>query len=229
MTFKFLLKNLHRYAGIIISLQVSLWVISGVFMYFWDRSDLYYPPHQYPLQIENFTVTSQQLTKKISQETPDVVFQEIISFQRLNKGYFQVKLKSPSKTLIFDQNGSPAKVFNSKQIEQIARDNYSGSGPIKKVELLKKSSGNYISSKPIYKVNFDDAKKNEMYISPQSGQLLARRNGTWNIYNILWEIHLMKYFPLKIINSFLLFFIGVLTLTVILSGVYKFAFPHQKT
>ena len=45
----------------------------------------------------------------------------------------------------------------------------------------------------MWAVRFDDLGKTTFYISPQTGEIMARRHQLWRIFDFVWMFHIMDY------------------------------------
>lgn len=46
---------------------------------------------------------------------------------------------------------------------------------------------------PVWRLSYADADKLAVYISPETGAVLARRSDLWRAYDFLWSLHIMDY------------------------------------
>ena len=45
----------------------------------------------------------------------------------------------------------------------------------------------------MWRVDFDDSRHTTVYVSPQSGKVVGRRNTIWRVYDFFWMLHIMDY------------------------------------
>ena len=77
---------------------------------------------------------------------------------------------------------------------RIAAADYGGAGAIAGVrEVHDHPPIEYRGPLPVWQVQFDDADGLRLYVSPFSGKVVARRTGTWRVYDFLWSLHIMDY------------------------------------
>jgi len=124
--------------------------------------------------------------------------------------------------VLINQEGQKISPLSLEMAKRLALFHYTGQGQIKDLQLLATSDGNYVSSSPVYRAQFEDPQGSELYLDPNTGDLLARRKALWFWYHWIWQFHLMKYTPSPLVNRVLLFVFASLSFLVSLTGLIKF-------
>jgi len=213
---------LHRYGGLIVSLQLLLWSLSGFLMAFWSFGDLYVDPEPQALDPAKFSLSPQAVTQYLP---PQTQVQSLELVLLADQPVYRVR-RIGQPPLLLDPNGQHLSPLSTEYATTLGRSLYLGTGELLRTELLPRSQGNYVSSTPVYRLQFADAQRTEIYLDPNSGQLLARRKALWRWYNRMWEVHLMKYTPSATVNKLLLLAFALLTFVVSLTGLFKFFSRH---
>lgn len=222
-----LLNAFHRYGGLLILAQVMVWSVGGLAIFLLDFSDLYVfkDPRPVPLsQAKLSLVTIEQTVKK---HYPKATITALTVRNVGGQVFYTLQLLPPTRQVLLNNQGQFINAIPEKLIRMLAEENYKGDGLFKRVELLNRSSGNYVSSIPVYRATFTDEQKTEMYFDPKTGQLLAKRRWPWRIYNKMWEWHLMKYTADDRLNKWLLLGFALLTIGVSITGGIKFLTPRR--
>jgi len=77
---------------------------------------------------------------------------------------------------------------------EVARRDYAGPGAVARVilqeEPLLEIRGRDL---PQWRVEFDDSRNTTVYVSPQTGKVTGRRNKIWRVYDFFWMLHIMDY------------------------------------
>ena len=77
---------------------------------------------------------------------------------------------------------------------EVARRDYAGPGTVARVilqeEPLLEIRGRDL---PQWRVEFDDSRNTTVYVSPQTGKVTGRRNRIWRVYDFFWMLHIMDY------------------------------------
>lgn len=72
---------------------------------------------------------------------------------------------------------------------------------------------------PVYQVILDHPKQPHIYVSPVSGEVLARRNAVWRTFDFFWMLHTMDYQTRDDFNHWLLTAMAVLAIATSVSGL----------
>ncbi|MFP4003021.1 MAG: PepSY domain-containing protein, partial [Alphaproteobacteria bacterium] len=73
-----------------------------------------------------------------------------------------------------------------------ARD-FGGEGGIASAELLKERPAEYRAGLPVWQVQFTDELNTRIYVSAATGEVTARRNAIWRLFDFFWMLHIMDY------------------------------------
>lgn len=212
---------LHRWLGLLAFGQVLLWSIGGCLMFTLDFGDLYADPPPKPLPLSQATLSPQALQTRLSALAPGSALTGAQIRNLAGELAYQLE-RTDGAPMLLDAGGRRLDPISPALARRIAVAGYTGKGRALGTELLPKSTGNYVSPVPIYRIAFDDAQRTEIYVDPASGSLLARRKALWGLYNRMWEFHLMKYTPSKAVNKALLLIFAAINVIVALTGFAKF-------
>ena len=72
---------------------------------------------------------------------------------------------------------------------------------------------------PAWRVEFDDRKDTTIYVSPTTGEVIARRNRKWRSFDVLWSLHVLGYISRSNPAHWPLRIVGFLSLLVVVSGI----------
>lgn len=209
----------HRYAGLLVSLQLLLWSLGGLCMAFWSFGDLYTDPPPQALNWSDIQLNPAALAQILPMGTEVKTIQLIAP---AGQPLYRVS-SLEGKSFLIDQAGQLQTPLSEALATELAKAYYAGEGVLRTLELLPNSTGNYVSSTPVYRAMFADSQQTEIYLHPDSGQLLGRRKALWSWYQRFWRFHLMQYTPSAAWNKGLLLFFAALTFLVSLTGLLQFA------
>ncbi len=71
---------------------------------------------------------------------------------------------------------------------------------------------------PAFQVELDDDESTHVYVDAQTGEVTARRTGTWRVYDFLWGLHIMDYGDREDIRGMLLLAFGSIALLTATTG-----------
>ena len=77
---------------------------------------------------------------------------------------------------------------------KVARAAYRGPGsPSATVSDMRTPSTEFRGKLPVWRIEFEDAEKTRVFVSPESGRIVAVRTGTWRLYDFFWGLHIMDW------------------------------------
>lgn len=212
-------RKFHKWLGLIIGLQLLLWVVGGFVMSFFDIEEVR-GEHRIAVQAQ----------ADLTQPVPVTVNQAV---QTTNLAPKKVQLKSwlgkPVWLISNDQQQSIVDAHTGDLIspldESLARDvamaDYSGDDAIKEVRLIEEPLGEVRGKAlPLWQVTFSDNEETRLYVSQHSGEVVARRNDTWRLFDFFWMLHIMDYKDRTDFNNPLLIIAALLAILMSLSGLY---------
>ena len=209
-----LVRNTHKYLSFLISLQLLLWTISGIFFAFNKielvRGEQYRLTQDFPINFD-----------EIKFSRSDV--QQVKAINRLGKTIFVV---SGSKGIEYlDIFGSSLNKLNKDEVFEIVRAS-STLKPIGLEEITESSKGSEFRGRdlPLYKVTSlnDEDKKINLYINVFSGEITAVRSLQWRIWDLMWGFHIMDWQTRDKINNIFLKIFSILALVSSISGILLF-------
>lgn len=198
MPIKRITQLLHRWLGLLLGAQVLLWALSGVIMS-WFPIELVHGEtatlEDYPLSLDARSYAS---PGGIIAQMKDV--KEITLKRRFKKTIYEVK--SADELAIFNADtGQKLSPIDEKFVRDIAKKDFVGVADIGKVTLLFDAPQEYRGPLPVWRVDFHDENKTRLYISQSTGEVIARRNKIWRLYDFFWMLHIMDYDERKDFNN----------------------------
>lgn len=144
-------------------------------------------------------------------------------------------LHSRRNRLVFDvfgADGKPLAVVDAKeggvctdvgaeQAGRIALDDFRFPAKIESAELIHDDPPLEYRQKrlPAYRVVLDHAKAPHIYVCAVTGEVLARRNRSWRIFDFFWMLHIMDYGQRENFNHWLLTLASALAVATSSSGL----------
>ncbi|NVJ67319.1 MAG: PepSY domain-containing protein [Gammaproteobacteria bacterium] len=212
-------RKLHKWLGLIIGLQILLWVAGGVVMSFFDIDEVrgeHNKAKQKPLFIEQAVAfSSSQLINSL-----DYSAESIILKQWQDRLVWSVQSKD--QTQIFDANtGELLSPFSQEATQMVAKQDFVGDGELIQSQLITEPLSEVRGRKlPLWQHQFNDSDNTRIYVSQETGEVVARRNDTWRLFDFFWMLHIMDYKDRDNFNHPLLIIAALLALLMSLSGIY---------
>ena len=211
---KFVLRKVHSYLSLFISIQLLLWTVSGIYFAF-NKIELV-RGEQYRLT-ESFPVNFNEV--KFSRS--DV--QQVKAINRLGEIIFVVS--GSKSTEYLDSFGAPVSKLNKSEVFEIVSSS-STLKPIDLEEITEFSKGSEFRGRnlPLYKVTSlnDKDKKINLYLNVFSGEITAVRSLQWRIWDLMWGFHIMDWQTRDKINNIFLQIFSILALVSSISGIMLF-------
>lgn len=212
-------RKFHKWLGLIIGIQVLFWAAGGFVMTFFDIEKVrgehtMAQPAAFTLN-GDISITASQALQKIDFKP------ESMTLKGLLGNPVWVATQQEQQAIIDATTGEKLSPLDESMARQIALADFSGEGELAELNLLAEELGEVRGKGlPIWQAQFNDSDNTRVYISPQSGEVVARRNDTWRVFDFFWMLHIMDYKNRSDFNHPLVVFAAFLALFMTLSGLY---------
>ena len=202
----------HKYLSLIISIQLLLWTISGIYFAF-NKIEL--------VRGEQYIIAEKSSIIEIDNLTISSKVKNIEIFKRLNQ--WVIKVETDNGIIYQDLFGNQVNELNANQAIEIVESKTTLS-PIDALKIKKSSARSEFRGRelPIYKVKTNSADNSNVYVDVMSGKIVAIRSDSWRVWDFLWGAHIIDYRERDNINNILLKIFSVLALLSSLSGIALF-------
>lgn len=233
--YKHYVRKLHRYLGIFIGIQFSLWTLGGLY-FSWTNLDEIHGDHLHhtpaPIVMTAALISpSEALSSNASEcKSPDLRSLRIVSI--LGDTFYAVMCDDGSarKTslLVSVKDGRRRPPLNESEARTIAAASMHEQRPIKSVELITdETMGKHHEYRekplPAWAVTFDGPEEPTAYVAATDGQIYAMRTTGWRVFDFLWMLHTMDFAGRDNINNYVLRAFSVLGISTVMSGFLLFA------
>ena len=211
---KFLVRNIHKYLSFLISIQLLLWTVSGIYFAFNKIENV--RGEQYREE-PNFNVDFSKLNFEIDGaqniRVTDRMDQQILVVDGIyGREYLDFYGKEVEQL-----NAEEAKTLSAKRTSLIPES----------VELV---TENIVGSEfrgralPIYRVKSvnDLGEGINVYLNVYTGEVEAVRSNQWRIWDLMWGFHIMDWETREDIANLLLKIFSILALISSITGVLLF-------
>jgi hypothetical protein len=211
---KFLVRNIHKYLSFLISIQLLLWTVSGIYFAFNKIENV--RGEQYREE-PNFNVDFSKLNFEIDGaqniRVTDRMDQQILVVDGIyGREYLDFYGKDVEQL-----NAEEAKTLSAKHTSLIPES----------VELV---TENIVGSEfrgralPIYRVKSvnDVGEGINVYLNVYTGEVEAVRSVQWQIWDLMWGFHIMDWETRDDIDNLLLKIFSILALVSSITGVLLF-------
>ena len=180
----------HLWAGLVLAVQIVLWALSGAVMVWLgpdqvsgENAVLSAPPPE--LEARNYASPGGVIA-----QSDGALSVELRTF----RGRPVYEVTAVAGGALFDaQTGEKLSPIDEATARQVAASDYVGEGEIVSVRLLDGPPPEYRGEAPVWRVDIDDRVHTRLYISPDTGEVIARRNDAWRLYDVFRMLHMMDY------------------------------------
>ena len=210
------LKKIHKWLGLLIGLQLLLWMSSGLVMSLLDAEkvrgrEFRLPPAAraaWPAQ----ALPVGQALKALQADS-----------QSISTGWLG---DQPVYRLATDQGVRLISALRGTEIvldaalaRRLAQASYRGPGQAGQAELVPQSLETRAHEGKVWRVPFSDTADTTVYLS-QHGDVLEHRNNSWRLFDVFWMLHIMDYSGRKDFNNPLVVGAAIGGLWLALSGIW---------
>ena len=202
----------HKYLSLIISIQLLLWTISGIYFAF-NKIEL--------VRGEQYIIKDNPSSIEINNLNISSNVKNIEIFKRLNQWVVKAEMDAGFKYQDLLGNEvyelSPNEAIEVVKLKTIL-------SPIDAIKINESSSRSEFRGRslPIYKIKTDSSDDTNVYVDVMSGKIVAIRSDSWRVWDFLWGAHIIDYKERDNINNILLKIFSVLALFSSLSGIALF-------
>ena len=207
-----MIRSFHKYLSLIISVQLLLWTISGIYFAF-NKIELV-RGEQYIIEDNPSALDIESLN--ISSNTKGI---EV--FKRLNQWIVKVEMNAGFKYQ--DLLGNEVYELSPNQAIEVVKLKTTLS-PIDVIKINESSARSEFRGRslPIYKIKTNSSDDSNVYVDVMSGKIVAIRSDSWRVWDFLWGAHIIDYRQRDNINNILLKIFSILALLSSLSGIALF-------
>jgi len=195
-----LARKTHKWLALIIAVQAIFWAVSGLYMTavhidIIHGDHLMRTPEPQPIALDKLVEPGSLIPGGTRSARLDT---------QLGQPVYIVDA-IPGRMLFDARDGQLLSPLDEKAARDRAVALYAGKGGVTKVELLD-TAPSEIKNRPvpIWRVEFEGMWKPTLYISPLTGELVAKRHDLWRIFDFVWMFHIMDYEERTDMNNTLL-------------------------
>jgi len=202
----------HKYLSLIISIQLLLWTISGIYFAF-NKIEL--------VRGEQYIIKDKPSSIEINNLNISSNVKNIEIFKRLNQWVVKVEMDAGFKYQ--DLLGNEVYELSPNQAIEVVKLKTTLS-PIDAMKINESSARSEFRGRslPIYKIKTNSSDDTNVYVDVMSGKIVAIRSDSWRIWDFLWGAHIIDYRERDNINNILLKIFSILALLSSLSGIALF-------
>lgn len=184
---------LHRWISLLAAWQLLAWSVSGLFFAVVPETRVkgsptargHVAPVGAPLATLGAITDAATVALGSAPERLEIVGTPAGPFVVARSGKGAVRLDA--------RTAAPAPV-DKDDAASIAQRDQPGSPAVRAVTRIEADAGEFRGRPvPAWRVDLSDAAETHVYVDARTGEVSARRNSTWRIYDFLWGLHIMDY------------------------------------
>ncbi len=224
----FLARSLHKWLGLIVGLQVLIWLATGLYMVVLDLDFIHGDPlvrnMRQVITIPDSSGTSVSSLRAQYPDATDIALRPI-----MGSSFFTVTTPD-QRYLIKPQSAEVISPFDQEMARKIALFHYNGKASIRESRLITTDPPREIGPRhlPLWRVDFNDSYSTSFYIDPYSGALVTRRHQYWRIFDFFFMLHIMDYDERSDAHKLLLKIAQFSGVSFALSGLWLLFFSFRK-
>jgi len=215
MRAKRLFVQVHKWVGLIAAIQVALWMASGLVMSWFPIGEV---RGEHNIRAPADEVVAAIDLVPLDAATRGAALKEALLKSVAGRPVWQIAFADGASALIDARDGTRLDPIGEDFARAIAQADFAGEGSIAEIALTSNPGIEYRAALPVWRIVFDDAEKTHLYVSPQTGRVVARRNAVWRLYDFFWMLHIMDYEAREDFNHPAIIGFGALGLFLALSG-----------
>ncbi len=212
------LRQLHKWLGLIVGLQLLLWTESGLVFAFLDhhqvRGEHSTRSLDEPLLPRGAVLAEPTgwLADHRGEKTYEVRLQALLD-------HWVWRIEVQDRVELRSAESGARFVIDQPLVERLASVHYAGAGRLQSVAFQKTSGLETRNAGSVWQARFDDPQQTTLYFSAEDGRLVQARNATWRLFDVFWMLHTMDYEGRDDFNNPLVITVATATLWLTLSGL----------
>ncbi len=220
--------KIHRWLGLVVSLQLLAWSVGGLYFTLFDIEAIHgttdSTPQQQPAAIppEGGTTATQAIATAIADGIDQNRVHSVMLLHR--RGLLVWELRDSAHhaiALVSVNGGGLLPMVDEEEARKIALADFIHPASVIESRLIEADPPGEFRGRrlPAWRIDLDHSKAVHLYIDAISGKIVARRNRIWRIFDFFWMLHIMDYDEREDFHHPLLTSASILAVLTSLSGV----------
>ena len=225
MTWRARIYTLHRWIGLLVCLQLLAWSIGGLVFSVLDiravRGETDSP--MTPYRAMDHASIVRGLQEGVASAAL-AMGERVAHLALIDRGLgarWEIRDQTGDLIACLLADGSPAPMVSREQAERLALDDFTPPAQPREAVLIEANPPIEYRAKPLpaWRVVLDHPRRPHIYVDARTGEISARRNRAWRIFDFFWMLHTMDYAGRDDFNHPLLTGASVLAITTAASGL----------
>jgi hypothetical protein len=219
-------RRAHKWIALVIGVQALLWMVSGLYMTV-ISIDVIHGDHLAHTKAPPLTPNARLVDPgRLAERYPELERIRLKHF--MGQQVYEIHHHG-SASLVNAQSGETMSPLDEAAAKRLALSLYSGKAQLQSIALLAEAPQEVANRPvPMWQVKFADRGETTLYLSPNTGELLAKRHSLWRWFDFLWMFHIMDYEERSDVNNTLLRVAASIGLIFALSGVWLLFYSFRR-
>jgi uncharacterized iron-regulated membrane protein len=180
----------HNWLGLLLGIQVLLWMLSGAVMSLFDIELVRGRTNAIDAPPPELLATNYSNPGGVIAQTPGATM--VTLTHALGRPAYVVAAQGASA--LFDaETGARLSPLKEGAARAVAVRDFIGAGEITRSALLGSAPHECGCRAPVWRFEFSDRLHTRIYVSPETGMVVARRNDVWRLYDFFWMLHILDF------------------------------------
>ncbi len=216
----------HRWLGLVVSLQLLAWSVGGFVFSILDiedvrgNSDRVLVEHP-PLRVDRVTIAPAEATDVVHGHGIDSEITRILLRERLGATVYEFYSGEEVLCAVDARTAAYLPHISRDEAGEIALADFRPEATILSIRLIEDDAPNEYRGGllPAYQVMLDHPDEPHLYVSALTGEVTKRRNNLWRTFDFFWMLHIMDYRDRDNFNHWLLSLMSLLAILTSASGL----------
>jgi hypothetical protein len=219
MTARRPLYSIHIWLSWIVGLQILIWMATGLFMTAWPIERVrgeHLKREREAVDLRGAAVLPPADILRREERAVETIMLKTWAGQPT----YELRYADGGAALVDASSGKRLTPLTRTAAEMVARADYAGGGGIGAVTRVdpKDVPLDFRRDDPAWRVTFTDRADTVLYVSAETGEVLARRTGLSRWFDLMWGLHIMDWRARENINNPLVIVASALALASTLAG-----------
>ncbi len=218
----------HKWIGLVIGIQVVLWILGGLVM-------SWFPIERVRGEHNIADTLAPVIDPDVALVAPAVILEaaggdvvEVKLRHLLSRPVYEVAVREDRARLYDAQTGALLTPLSGDFARRIALADFKGEAEVLSARLLTEDIIEYRKDLPVWQMILDDEEQTHLYVSPDTGTVVARRNAVWRFYDFFWMLHIMDYEARTDFNNPLIVTFSIIAVVLSASGILLLFYRFSK-
>tara|TARA_Y100000296_G_C5137276_1_gene238907 strand:- start:83 stop:790 length:708 start_codon:yes stop_codon:yes gene_type:complete len=213
-------RKYHKWLMAFVGIQFLFWSITGVYMV---TMDIHYIHGESLAKSEEAKIDLASVDYSIAELADDYPkASQVALTQRMGKPLYSFINGEHGKVAINAETGAVRPLVDEIEAKEIAKYYYAMNHDIDSTTLIKSVADMPAELSPrhlpVWRVTFEQFATPTLYISQQTGTIVAKRHDYWRLFDWMWRFHIMDYDDGENVSNWLLFLVATLGLMAAITG-----------